>query len=33
MKVAWGGLDSMKEKGDRLLERFRGMSGRRAANR
>ena len=28
-----GGLDSMKEKGDRLIERFRGMSRRRAANR
>ena len=27
-----GGLDSMKEKGDRLLERFRGTSRDRAAN-
>src|SRR5205814_9170319 len=28
-----GGLDSMKEKGDRLLERFGGTSRHRAANR
>jgi hypothetical protein len=27
-----GGLDSMKEKNDRLLERFSGGSRRRAAN-
>jgi len=28
-----GGLDPMEKKGDRLLERFRGASRRRAANR
>ena len=28
-----GGLDSMEEKGDRLLERFGGASRNRAANR
>ena len=28
-----GGLDSMEKKGDRLLERFRGTSRNRAANR
>lgn len=28
-----GGLDSVEKKGDRLLERFRGASRNRAANR